>query len=35
MASRLYSALVGTADKFVPGALRPLWLHPAGKVILL
>lgn len=26
----LYRALVTTADKFVPGKLRPLWEHPAG-----
>ncbi|CAN7983799.1 unnamed protein product [Ixodes pacificus] len=30
MAASLYRALVNTADKFVPGKLRPLWEHPAG-----
>ncbi|XP_058121460.1 mitochondrial pyruvate carrier 2-like [Anopheles ziemanni] len=28
--SRIYHALVNTADKFVPGALQPLWNHAAG-----
>ncbi|KFB50867.1 AGAP004906-PA-like protein [Anopheles sinensis] len=28
--SRIYQAVVTTADKFVPGALRPLWNHAAG-----
>lgn len=31
MASRVYSAIVGSVDRFVPGALRPLWQHEAGK----
>ncbi|XP_055595857.1 mitochondrial pyruvate carrier 2-like [Uranotaenia lowii] len=30
MASKVYNLLVGTADKFVPNGLRPLWNHAAG-----
>lgn len=30
MASRVYKALVGTAGKYVPAKLQPLWEHPAG-----
>nr|XP_032522441.1 mitochondrial pyruvate carrier 2-like isoform X2 [Danaus plexippus plexippus] len=28
--SKLYKAVVNTADKFVPSQLRPLWEHAAG-----
>ncbi|XP_053956168.1 mitochondrial pyruvate carrier 2-like [Anastrepha obliqua] len=28
--SRLYNGIIGTADKFVPSPMRPLWEHPAG-----
>lgn len=30
MASVLYKSVISAADKYVPGALRPLWNHPAG-----
>ncbi|XP_030032432.1 mitochondrial pyruvate carrier 2 isoform X1 [Manduca sexta] len=28
--SRVYKAIIGAADKFVPAKLRPLWEHDAG-----
>lgn len=28
--SKIYNAIIGRADKFVPDKLRPLWQHPAG-----
>lgn len=28
--SKIYNKLIGTADKYVPDKLRPLWQHPAG-----
>ncbi|XP_039965605.1 mitochondrial pyruvate carrier 2-like [Bactrocera neohumeralis] len=28
--SRIYNGMIGTADKFVPTSMRPLWEHPAG-----
>ncbi|XP_022833156.1 mitochondrial pyruvate carrier 2-like [Spodoptera litura] len=28
--SKLYKAVIGVVDRFVPSAMRPLWEHPAG-----
>ncbi|XP_022815301.1 mitochondrial pyruvate carrier 2-like isoform X1 [Spodoptera litura] len=28
--SKVYKMIVGVADRFVPGAMRPMWEHPAG-----
>ncbi|KAJ8711844.1 hypothetical protein PYW08_008798 [Mythimna loreyi] len=28
--SRVYKSIVTIADRFVPGAMRPMWEHPAG-----
>ncbi|XP_035453266.1 mitochondrial pyruvate carrier 2 isoform X1 [Spodoptera frugiperda] len=28
--SKVYKAVISVADRFVPGALRPMWDHPAG-----
>ncbi|XP_067615221.1 mitochondrial pyruvate carrier 2-like [Eurosta solidaginis] len=28
--SKVYNALIGSVDKYVPAKLRPLWQHPAG-----
>ncbi|CAG9793383.1 unnamed protein product [Diatraea saccharalis] len=30
--SKIYRALVTSADRFVPSKLRPLWEHEAGKM---
>ncbi|KAK7480210.1 hypothetical protein BaRGS_00028595 [Batillaria attramentaria] len=29
--SAIYNGIITAVDKFVPGKLRPLWNHPAGK----
>lgn len=32
--SKIYQGLIGAVDKHVPQKLRPLWNHPAGKLLL-
>lgn len=34
MATKLYNVLIGTAERFVPDKLRPLWMHPAGNYFI-
>ena len=28
--NKVYNSIIGSADKYVPAKLRPLWVHPAG-----